>query len=453
MIKWFITVSGAVFVLVSGLVSCSADKKSRDVYHAPAPVIRDGSRSQGLREFDTNAQREVDLQSTLDMAQARPSRFRVRSQCRAGQTSYSAEFEFAGLTEVALFQILPEDVLFLDLKTVHAECSFELNLYNAEGSNHIFNIASIPVVETRAPAVQLKNEASDTPAPDVLRLILRLEGLRFRYDNHATASSQVICADMVLPPLPFDQVDELAHIDLSAITRRLNRADDILQAKPQQTCRVAISSAGQRLAVSAPFVLLMPRAPLPARKVSEAQRWQGHACLGWGPLLADGQEVLFQTWEISNNSPWARTLRFSKSGWLGEVAFVAESWPGSGSPMPNVKTIGICSSRVLYLRPHRDSVPPINEDDTQVTLRLEPGQTLLADFVIWGRGTFRTPTVNAPQMRITPTETPTYVELSDTLEEVSRTGVPVDSTLSTFFQDDRELVNLPRVPEYNCSWK
>src|SRR6185312_16415499 len=127
MFKVFITVAGLLFVLTSGLASCSSEKKTVDVYQASPPQLRTIS---GVLELDRQGPREVDLQDELDVGNANPAHFKVHSVCRVDASRIQADFEFQATQTVKILELVPEEMLFVDLNQKILDCTFEVNMYN-----------------------------------------------------------------------------------------------------------------------------------------------------------------------------------------------------------------------------------------------------------------------------------------------------------------------------------
>ncbi len=450
MFKQFIGTAGAVLVLIIGLVSCSPENKKRDVYSPPPPVIRMASGVQSMREFDADSRRQADLRDTVDLTAAAPTRVIVSSTCRVGNSSSHSQTDLSRARDFEFAQVLPEGALLEELTTTPADCSFELNLYNEAGSNHIFHIDAIPIYEKAEPGVHLANEASTVPAPPMLHLTPLLEGVRFRFNNLGPALSQVACTDMVLPELSFNQVAELANVNLNAAKLRSGRSIEILQENPRQVCRVVISAQGIRMAVSPRFTLQLPRPDPVLSKVSQIAKCSDvEECQG-PANLATGKALIFQTWRIENPSAYPRFLRFYKKGAAMDGVMGSVSYYLKNLNFPTV--LSRIHAHLLFLRPRFEPEQRIQEDAQQITIRLEAREHLTFDAVLDGGRPLENRGVPRWFLYLDPVEQPEFSELSPKLEEIARHSVKVDSYYSDFPYDDDVIRHLTRNSDQNLNW-
>ncbi|MGZ3721797.1 MAG: hypothetical protein ACXVA9_02625 [Bdellovibrionales bacterium] len=240
--KLFIRVVAAGLVLTTGLVSCSKENKTTDVYRTKPPVIRSGQGSQDLKTWNSLKNKEFDLQDVLDFSESAPSRIEMKSHCQTGTENYYGQGSFSGNPKVQIWQVLPYQVLteFFDKKTF--TCGLELSIYNDVGSNHVFTIAPVPIVEKAASSAKIEMEGN-TPMP--ARLIPNsMQDIRIRFRNSATAAAKLICQDIELNPLPFESVVDLSHFNFAAPSFRPDRDRQYLSDHTLQNCRAIILENG-----------------------------------------------------------------------------------------------------------------------------------------------------------------------------------------------------------------
>jgi hypothetical protein len=233
-------------VLSAGLVSCAKDEKTRDVFHAPAPVIHSKS-TEELKSWDRRSDKSLDLQDSFDVSAGNPARLEVVSRCRRGQQSYYESFSFTPRAPVKIFQVLPAELLTAAIENV--DCGFELTLFNDVGSKHIYQINQVPVTDESAAGVTLEKSGSDEKITKIHAR--KLEGLRARYRNSGPAAAEVLCEESALPALPFEQVIDLIHFEFSKLSGKAFRA-----------CRILVRQAGRIGQISPRFLVQIPQAPM-----------------------------------------------------------------------------------------------------------------------------------------------------------------------------------------------
>src|ERR1035437_6713231 len=109
--KTLISSFAAGFVLSTGLVSCSPEKKTKDVYQAPPPVIQSSETRLDLKRWDKQRKKQFELQDSLDFTAGAPVRIQIRAQCRSGADNWYAFTALSGVAQVHIWQVLPEEVL------------------------------------------------------------------------------------------------------------------------------------------------------------------------------------------------------------------------------------------------------------------------------------------------------------------------------------------------------
>src|SRR5690242_10305106 len=106
--KLFNALSLSGFVLSFGLVSCSPEKHSTDVYHAVAPSIATPAGKYSLKEWDQLKNKQLELQDTLDFGSSAPSRILIQAHCRNVPASSQL---FGARSSLQVWQMLPESLL------------------------------------------------------------------------------------------------------------------------------------------------------------------------------------------------------------------------------------------------------------------------------------------------------------------------------------------------------
>lgn len=252
----------AGIVLSAGLVSCAKDEaKTRDTFRAPPPVIYSRG-AQDLRSWDLRNDKALDLQDSFDVSASRPEKLVVTARCRRDKVSSIETFEFTPHEPIKIFEILPGDLLTRDFAVEKCDCAFELILSNGNGSKHIYNISSTPIIDLTGAGVTIEKTGTDEKVSQINSRAL--EGYRARYRNSGSSTSQIFCQDIILPDIPFEQVIDLNHFDFSKPEIKRGLPHDSLAENPLQACRAIVQSAGQRKQISARFLVRFPQAAMVA---------------------------------------------------------------------------------------------------------------------------------------------------------------------------------------------
>jgi hypothetical protein len=347
----------------------------------------------------------------LDFAASQPSRIAIHSQCRSDGENFFADFTFSRHDPIQIWQVLPESVLTLNLAKSPVECAFELNLFNGAGSNHVFALAAVPIVEERTPSASVTVENGQAEAQALPRFRAdQLQDIRLRFHNSAPAAAQVICEDLRLNVLPFEQVLDLAHFNFAAPAL----PPDHLRPKPLQLCRVVISEQGQKAALSQLLQIQLKRPALKpqliftgSQNLADEQTQQRTM-----ELTAQSMPFVLNTWRILNDDSVPRRLQFDAKKAAVKVQIIITDGPLAN---PRVSRMD-CDLKAVSLEPSS-------------TVTLQPGESIDIRAVFKFRDSF----AGAPVTRIN-IENPqalAFDELSDDHEildsySLSPTGVQLE---------------------------
>ena len=308
------SVLGSGFVLFTGLVSCSKEDKTTDIYRTKPPVIRSGGASQDLKTWSLLKNKEFDLQDVLDFTESSPARVEMKSSCKSGNDFSYGSAVFAGGAPIQIWQVLPFEVLTQNLTTKKFACSFELNLYNGVGSNHIYTVESVPIVERLESAAKIAIDGK-SEMPKFLTPVQMLD-VRVRYSNSASSAIRLICEDMETNLLPFEQVIDLAHFDFAKPNIRPTRSRDVLETHPTQNCRAFIVQQGRAAGLSNLVQIILPRSLFTILKQDRLypEYIPENPNLNRFPLdeINAGRAISISAWTLKNNDPVRRYLRVPK---------------------------------------------------------------------------------------------------------------------------------------------
>ncbi len=246
MLKPNLMSAAMLFVLIAGLVSCSKDLKSsaEAPYKAPPPKLIVAGQEMDFREIESLSERTLDFNDQIDFSNAHAHEIEIKSYCRQDGKDSSFLNRFDGRQPVRFRQLLPHRLLVVDLNEKSLLCNFDITLINGERSKHILAIRSATIVESSEASVRIS------------------ENGYIRYPNQSSAAAQVLCEDMELPNLSFEQARLLSDFDFESPQLYTDSATTALAQRRRQTCRVAISEAGQLQALSAKFEYIVPAPPL-----------------------------------------------------------------------------------------------------------------------------------------------------------------------------------------------
>lgn len=433
---------------MSGLVSCSKEKKVTDVYAAAPPRVKNGDSAQGLNAWDLRGRKSLDLADSLDFSEAAPNNVVINSTCRLDGERQFESFAFGGQREVRILQILPEEVLAQDFKAHAIDCSFELKLFNAAGSGHYFNISSVPVTDDSRGGVRVTREPETSPRQERLKTsVAQLDGVRIRFKNTAAASMAVICQDLTSVTLPFEQVLDLVHLNLSSPQLRAQREPETLIRNQLQNCRAVVMQAGQRVDVSPTFQLIFPRPLLPITLVAAPYPQPSPGLEAVAEPVTRGVPTALGVWRISNPDPVNRYVRFPKKG----VSVKINLFMGVGTQKQIVN--------MIYMKPWASAFPVLDpsfsrhEDGDSWTVTLEPGKTLNFEL------RFQAPNLNCDYYypshglmfnEIGPLE---LIEVSASNDILTTQSISVNQSVYLTGLDERQILKVPKETNFGrCSW-
>lgn len=431
-----------VFILSAGLISCAPDKKERDDYRAPAPVIQTSNGHHDLRTWDRRTDKTLDLYDSVDVSAGRPTLVEVVSTCNKDQVSFTGNFTFNGRQPLKIFQILPEDLLSEDL--ARTTCSFEVRLFNAIGSQHIYQLKNAPIADAGLAGVTLEDPADPHKTPMKLHS-QKLGGIKARAANSGQAEISLNCKDAKIEPLPFNQVIELSNFNFRKPLIKEGRAPEAVMQSPLQTCRIVVMQDGHIQNISKLIEIQMPREPLvirvqPDRLPSQTQ------ILNWSPYP-------YAELTIHNPDKATRWMRIPQKAINVSLGVVVSPPPGSGAG----NVFAELTSPWLQLVP--ESQLPVQQEDGASYFQLQARQSLRIKIVAQPRPfSCRAPGAGiwfswTDGYLVTPTEALIADELSETGELLTRNEIKIQERsmqLNYGDQTQQSLSHLPR--QANCAF-
>lgn len=253
--KTYLASGFPALVLAAGLVSCAPDKnKVQDSFKAQAPKIQKSGQAIELQSFTAQGKRELDLRDRFVLNQADLRKVEVKSSCRMGERDLYHFYEQKDGADFPLHRVLPEEIVLVDLTATPVSCGFEITLFNAVGSRHIFPLASSTISEVVAAPVTLESQGSTVQSFTVgqsSRVVIR-------WNNPDVAQAQLRCQDATFSALPFHKVLDLGDFNFKEPALRQPKQTDALARQPAQLCRLMFSQANKVAEVSPLFHLLLP---------------------------------------------------------------------------------------------------------------------------------------------------------------------------------------------------
>lgn len=252
MSKMLITSRIALAVLTAGLASCRPDKTTTDVYRAKPPVIRIGGKTVEFADMKNDQSRDLDLQDTIDVREARPVEVRFQVSCRVADRNWDEVFDFKGDRPIALLEVIPQAMLALDFREVEAVCSYDIMMQNKVGSKHILSLNSVRVVETSEPKIEIVFADGAQELKPLVVQSSNVDDLVARYAHVGYAAAKVQCTETQTPAIGFDSNRRLSEFDFS------DPDHELTPENRRQACRILVIQDGRRLATSRLFEFRRP---------------------------------------------------------------------------------------------------------------------------------------------------------------------------------------------------
>ncbi len=240
---WLCLCPVAVLV-VSG---CTPEKTEFDYYNPPAPLVVRGTQAQEFRAWDQDSNRGLDFHDAFDMSAAGAVKLSAVTHCRRGGVSFGNEIGVPNPKRVPIFQLVPQELLLVDLHAIPVSCDFKLILSNGTGSRHIFVVATTSVSDNGRADVAI---SSDSIA---------------RYPSWEAGKAAGICNDMTTPELEFRQAIQVSYFDFESPIPREGRTRENILERAAQICRIGIFESGRLVAVSKKFEKVLSRVPVQVR--------------------------------------------------------------------------------------------------------------------------------------------------------------------------------------------
>ncbi len=310
-------------VLVSGffsfgLASCSPENKkfSQDVFKVPSPkIVRASGEISDVRSLDLAEKRNLDLHDSIDFGAGAPSKIEVISRCRTAGEEYRSRPKFR-VHKIFLMQLLPPEILAVDLMQTPSECSIEFAIYNASGSNHIFKILNVNLTDSQPAQVRVERENMGSPTRPSRIVFGDLKDIRIRWTNQEPSVAQIICQDLFYRARPFSEVMNIADFDLRFHELYSRRPIGTLERHPIQKCRLVIRQNSKPVAISPLFELLLPRQPLQITSDmplnTSAPKETAKTTKATDDFFQKRSSIVFAQFKIYNPEPARRWIRISK---------------------------------------------------------------------------------------------------------------------------------------------
>lgn len=355
--KWFIFSLSAIAILISGLVSCSPDKRDRDVFRVAAPVLVNGSSRVSLKNFEIQKMRKLDVQDVLEFSTAATATT-ITAHCRKSDENFTQSFSFQKRAKISAFEFLPQAILTSDLSLTPVDCAFDLVLQDEVGSQHIFNISTVALADGGTYPVSVRREPVD-PTKSVkgkLKFFFNdLPNVRIRYHNRSEASTQLICENVSFDELSFERVRNFDDFDLASRNPNPNL----------QNCRVLISEGGAVTAVSPLLKIGFPEKPL-ISQVIQMEPSRNDTDRDISPATWRRRTTQIGLVRLTNPDDRTRTLRVSKAR-MSDLTYLFE---GTG-----LVSSDIHRSNSAYVIPEVIAPNKILEEKTDWIVTLAPKAT------------------------------------------------------------------------------
>lgn len=384
MFKLFKT--AAIFVTLlsaAGLTGCSSSKdKPVDRFKTDSiRIVGQNGKALDVEAFSKLSQKTLDLQDSIDYTNTGSARAKILSNCsRENDVTLAKASELPGNSTVKIYRLIADEFLTRDLSKP-LNCSFTVDLYNETGSNNVKPTIVSSVVDAQTSEIAIQQGPGTQVTQSSQKLVTSYEEadqILIRHQNGGSEVAHILCQDVTVAPLNFENVLELVKFDLLNPTLQPGREASILVERPQQLCRVLATKDDQIVGISAlfalrfmqqDFVVEISRTPYKdlVDKDSFFNKWVN-------PFLAGTQDLEQTEISITNNTLGSRRLRFSKAKLSGEVGlhiYTANTGLRAGTKQQLV------NPEVYYvLNPQgRTIVETLNDRDFSYAV-LPPGDTL-----------------------------------------------------------------------------
>lgn len=242
-------------ILLSGLTACDKSvKKELDVYNAPAPkIVRDG-KSEDFSVWSKAEDKQLDLQDSFDFKESGAAKVEITSTCRRETKSIEKSVTFDSPDFIKLYALIPDEILAQNFDNL-VDCSFILKLSNGAGSKHIFDVPSYVIKDQKSSEISIAIGA-DQFTLSSQGLSIPKQGLKeaiLYYGNRTQAVAQLICKDVTLPVLPFNEGINLTAFNQRRGILREGEEEFKLRKNPVQECRAVIRQDLKPVAISPLF--------------------------------------------------------------------------------------------------------------------------------------------------------------------------------------------------------
>lgn len=240
------------FVLISGLVSCKAEKKTVPVeYRTQAQIVR----QDGKAEWRNLLAGTLDIQDHLEFSGRLPTKVKIHTSCRLPDGKiYEHEEEFAGSAQIPIHRTIDPKLYTVALNENPADCTLESRAFDDIGSQNIVRTAELRLTDTRPGPVIFARDGD----PDANFHLEALKDVRVRFRTAGPAEARLVCQDLTAEAVHFDGVFDAGMFDLK--TPALAQAVAV-EERPKQLCRVLVDHGGGR-DMSRMVAIYFPRAPI-----------------------------------------------------------------------------------------------------------------------------------------------------------------------------------------------
>lgn len=310
---------GLGFIFISGLVSCAPENnRAQETYRSATPKIIFADHqtpASDLRAFEKLPTRSLDLQDEIDASEGYPARAQVRSVCRLSSADLQQKTDLS-TGKFSVFQIIPEKLLAADLNQTPVECSFEIILFNAQNSRHIFQLANIFLTDKLEHPVHLTRNLMGQREKPFRIQNENLQEIRIRFENPEGEKVKIACDEVDFEERTFLRVQEFADFNLHAFHTRIGTEPAVSRVHPLQKCRVLIKKQNRTIALSPQFELLLPRQPLAIQSQGSPRANEpSETAATTEPLLKflrKNQPLILSQYTFHNSEPLGRWVRIPR---------------------------------------------------------------------------------------------------------------------------------------------